>query len=213
MRGFQAMIPPATWHELLQQGIRREYRAREQLLMQGAPETGLRLLTMGRVEVVYGGEDGKVVLLALRGAGDALGELASRGDGRRSASVVAVERCEAYSVPANAFHRVLAAHGVDDRLDRYIADKITEAAEANIGLAHLTQARRLARLLLRLVELAGPEHPAPLRIPLSQTRLAALLGISRGVVSKLVTHLRGSGVLTQERHLVVRDVEHLKRQC
>lgn len=207
------MIPPAAWHDLLRQGVRREYRACERLLVQGAPETGLRLLTVGRVGVVYGSEDGKVVLLALRGAGDALGELASRGDGRRSASVVALENCEAYSVAATTFHRVIMAHGVRHQLDRYIADKLTEAAAASIDLAHLTSARRLARLLTKLVELAEPDHPAPLRIPLSQSRLAVLLGISRGLVSKLVAHLRDSGVLTHERHLVVRDAEHLKQQC
>ena len=179
------MIPPAAWHDLLRQGVRREYRACERLLVQGAPETGLRLLTVGRVGVVYGSEDGKVVLLALRGAGDALGELASRGDGRRSASVVALENCEAYSVAATTFHRVIMAHGVRHQLDRYIADKLTEAAAASIDLAHLTSARRLA----------------------------VLLGISRGLVSKLVAHLRDSGVLTHERHLVVRDAEHLKQQC
>jgi len=63
--------------------------------------------------------DGQV--LATVGAGDLVGELALLGDGRRTASVTAIEPVRAYVMSAQEFNSVLALPGVDDEIRR-IAD-------------------------------------------------------------------------------------------
>jgi CRP-like cAMP-binding protein len=61
-------------------------------------------------------------VLATVGAGDVVGELALLGDGRRNASVTAIEPVSAYVMSAQEFNSLLALPGVDDEI-RKIADQ------------------------------------------------------------------------------------------
>jgi len=60
-------------------------------------------------------------ILATVGPGDLVGELALLGDGRRTASVTAIEPVRAYVMSAQEFNSVLALPGVRDEIRR-IAD-------------------------------------------------------------------------------------------
>lgn len=55
-------------------------------------------------------------VLATVGPGDLVGELALLGDGRRTASVTAIEPVEAYVMSAQEFNSMLALPGVSDRI-------------------------------------------------------------------------------------------------
>jgi CRP-like cAMP-binding protein len=60
-------------------------------------------------------------ILATVGPGDVIGELALLGDGRRTASVTAIEPVSAYVMSAQEFNSVLALPGVSEQIGR-IAD-------------------------------------------------------------------------------------------
>jgi CRP/FNR family cyclic AMP-dependent transcriptional regulator len=204
------MIPSDVWQELIERRVRRTYRSTEHLLVQGDRDTSLRLIVSGRVEVVLVSPDGNTTHVALRAYGDVLGELAARMDGLRSASVIAIEPCVAYAVPEQIFRDVLVKHRQRDQFDRYLVQKFNESTLAKADLAHQTPAGRLVRLLLRLVDLADPDHPDPLRIPMSQTKIASTLGLSRSKVAELVATMRVKGVLAPGRHLAIKDLELLR---
>ncbi|WP_158889479.1 Crp/Fnr family transcriptional regulator [Amycolatopsis anabasis] len=196
-------------------GVRRTYRDGETILLQGAPATSVRVLVSGRVEVGCQDEDGAYCLVALRGTGDVVGELAAQNLGTRSATVTALEPCVAHTVPAATFHGVLARHGVDAQLRRYLAGKLQESVGAAVDTVHHPPRQRLARLIVRLVELADPGHPDPLRVPMSQTRLALALGLSRSSVARLVSAMRADGLLGKDRRLRVErpgELRDLARQ-
>ncbi|MET9262649.1 helix-turn-helix domain-containing protein [Amycolatopsis sp. NPDC004079] len=72
--------------------------------------------------------------------------------------------------------------------------------------------RRIAKLMVQLAELADPDHD-PRRIPLSQTRLGQVLGMSRSLVADLVGQLREEGVLSVDRTLTVARFDRLRRHA
>lgn len=76
------------------------------------------IITKGTAVVSRGDE-----ILATVGAGDVVGELALLGDGRRTASVTAIEPLEAYVMSPQEFNSVLALPGVDDEIRRIAQDR------------------------------------------------------------------------------------------
>jgi CRP/FNR family cyclic AMP-dependent transcriptional regulator len=210
---FRARVSTGTWQELLACGIERTYRPGETMLVQGAPAASALLIVTGRVEVSYLIETGEHCMIALRGSGDIVGEIASTSGGVRSATVTALEACLAYSVPSGTFLRVLERHGDRPELDRYIAAKHEEASQATVEAARIPARRRLALLLARFVELADHTAVDRLRIPMPQTRIADALGLSRSVVAQMVADLRTEGVLTTDRSIVVAEPDQLARRA
>jgi CRP/FNR family transcriptional regulator, cyclic AMP receptor protein len=209
-RGFEAMISENAWRQLISDGVRRTYRRGEHLILQGHRGSSLLLLTAGRSMVMCSDQTGSSCLLALRGPGDLLGELAGHTDGIRSASVVAMESSEAYSLGATAFHRALALLRLHGQFDRYLVGKLHEAGAATVNAAHALPLKRLARLLLQIIDIAGPQHPNPCHIPVSQMQLAEALHLSRSLICRHVAYLRAEGVLRVERGLVVENCSRLR---
>jgi CRP-like cAMP-binding protein len=68
--------------------------------------------------------------LATVGPGDLVGELALLGDGRRTASVTAIEAVRAYVMSAQEFASILALPGVEDEIRRIAAERSGVVAAA-----------------------------------------------------------------------------------
>ncbi|WP_090065450.1 Crp/Fnr family transcriptional regulator [Lentzea flaviverrucosa] len=181
MRGFRALVPVVVWNELRGTGIRRDFKANETLLVEGAPDTSLLVLQRGRVRVLN-----STLLVAVRGSGDVLGEMSAQDGGTRSATVVAMESCVAFSLSRAAFKRVLERHKVGDQLGQYVVAKLRETVTEVSSRG--TEAR-VRDVLERIARLAETDHPKPLTIPLSQSKLAESLGLSRNAVAKVLVQL------------------------
>ncbi|WP_434451044.1 Crp/Fnr family transcriptional regulator [Lentzea sp. E54] len=181
MRGFRALVPAVVWNELRSTGIRRDFKANETLLVEGAPDTSLLVMQRGRVRVLS-----STLLVAVRGCGDVLGEMSAQDGGTRSATVIAMEPCVAFSLSRAAFKRVLERHKVGDKLGQYVVAKLRETV-AEIS-SRGTEAR-VRDVVERIAQLAEIDHPEPRVIPLSQSKLAESLGLSRNAVAKALTQL------------------------
>jgi CRP-like cAMP-binding protein len=81
------------------------------------------IIVSGTAEVSRGDE-----VLATVGPGDIVGELALLGEGRRTASVTAVEPVRALVMSPQEFASVLALPGVDEEIRRIAADRLAVAA-------------------------------------------------------------------------------------
>jgi CRP-like cAMP-binding protein len=197
---------------LCELGFSRTFNKGEPIFVLGAPATSVLLLTSGRVEVGCRTEDGDYRLIALRGAGDVIGEVAFEVGGVRTADVFALEPCTAFAVPSGTFERVLVDHGVHREVGRYVAAKLQRAGQDSVDMLSQPPLRRIARLMVQLAELADPGHD-PRLIPLSQTRLGQVLGLSRSLVANLVAQLRQEGTLSAERSLTVERFDKLRRHA
>ncbi len=67
-------IPPEAWESLAGDLVRRRLSAGEDLFQQGEPAESMWLITAGSVKLWKITEDGRILTLDIRKAGDLLGE-------------------------------------------------------------------------------------------------------------------------------------------
>ncbi|AXX31034.1 transcriptional regulator, Crp/Fnr family [Actinosynnema pretiosum subsp. pretiosum] len=205
-RGFRRLLGEPGWRGLLALGRPRVYPDGATLLHQGDQGSDVLALTAGRVKVVHTEESGEQKLLALRGAGDLLGEYAAplAGTGR-GANVVALERCEARVIQWPVLSAYFARNDCSLEFHGYLISKANQATHRPYLNTHLTPELRIARLLLEAVELVDGSVRDPARIPFEHTEIAPLLGMVRSTFAVHVKRLKEIGALRAERHLFLGD--------
>src|SRR4051794_23701063 len=110
--------------QLISAARRRRFARNEVIFHEGDPASSLHLLTSGHVSVRVATPDGNSVTLAIAGPGQTVGELALLGrDGRRAATVTALEKCETLSIQREQFDALRRAH---PRLDRLLAEILAD---------------------------------------------------------------------------------------
>ena len=197
---------------MCQHGDERTYVRGQPIFSRGAPAATVLLLTSGRVEVGLANQDGDYRLVALRGAGDVIGEMASDAGRTRTADVVALDECAAVEVRADTFERLLARDGTDRQIRAYVTAKLLHSCQHMVDMSALPPLRRIAQLLLQLAELADPGKDCSL-IPVSQTKIGQLLGLSRSRVSLLVNRLCDEGVLRTKPALTIERFDRLRQHA
>ncbi len=211
-RGFAALLGHERWNALLGSGRLRSYRPGAILLRQGDDGGFLLAVHSGRVAVVGGDADGGEVLLALRGSGDLVGELAATS-GVRTATVRAVDSCTAHAIAATAFRSFLVRHDAHGTYAEYLAAKLSETVPYSVRQTHRTPRARLSRLLWDLLCLDETAPACRGRIPLSQEAIARALGMARSTVAEHIAALRREGVLAPGPRLVVANPARLARHA
>ncbi|GAA4855387.1 Crp/Fnr family transcriptional regulator [Saccharopolyspora rosea] len=181
------------------------------MLHQGAPGGWVLLSLSGRLKVVYAEPDGRELVLAVRGPGDVIGEFSGRDGGLRSATVQAIEPGTTYKLPDQQFNELVERYRLGAELNAYILGKVRESAPHAWRLAHHTAAVRLAGFLSALVDAAGPDHPCPTTITMSQEELASGLGLVRSAVTPVLAEWKAAGLVRISRgRLHVDDVAGLR---
>lgn len=211
-RGFRALIPDHVWARLVQSGVRKYHAAGEALLQQGSPGGWVLLCLTGRSKVVYAEPDGREVLLAVRGPGDVLGEFSGRDGLPRSATVRAIEPGLTSRLSDRRFTELTEQFGVTEKLAAYVMGKVRESASHTWRLAYRTTAVRLTELLGMLIDSAGPDHPQPTTIAMSQEELASALGLVRSAITPVLAEWKAAGLIATARgRLQVLDFPRLRR--
>lgn len=188
-------FPPSAWQALTSEGVPRWYRTGEVLARQGDRGGHVLILLRGHVKVVRLEADGNELLLAVRGPGDLIGELAVLDDGERSATVSALTSCFTRIVSAERFRSIIREFGLYDMLIRHAIRRLKEGEDIRAELARLPAPALVARTLLRLA--------TNLEVPLSQTDLAAATGLSRSAVAAELAALRRAEIITTARRRIV----------
>lgn len=194
------------------------------MLRQGDPGTHLLALTQGIAKVVSWDREGVATLLAFRGPGELLGEVAVFDGSTRIADVIALSPCSAVVLEAARFRLFVEQRGLVMDLMRQAMARLRESDLLRAELLTLPLVVRLARTLVRLVELAdaapgrhavpltASQRTAPLRLTgLTQVELAQAIGVTRNAVGSGLGHLRRSGAVeTARREIVIKDLETLR---
>lgn len=183
-------------------------------MSQGERAETVLALVSGRVKVLR--EDGadEGFLLAVRGGGDLLGEIALLGDGTRSATVIAIDACRTRVFSMDEFTAFCAEHGLDGELARHLVRRMAEGEGIRAEFAALPGRPRLLRFLLRL---ARSSAAVPLEggrladIGIGQTDLVHGVGLGRAKVAEELAYLRSKRAVTRTRAPIVVDVEVLAR--
>ncbi|MBJ6615231.1 Crp/Fnr family transcriptional regulator [Streptomyces griseoincarnatus] len=198
-------------------GLGRELRfaPRVVLLHQREPSSHVLFLVQGWTKVTAAAANGYEALLALRGAGDVVGESAALTGRPRSATVTALEPVRAVAVEHARFKEFLGrSPAASFALLGLTADRTRAADRRRLEFASMGVRQRFAVLLLDLARSHGRRTPdgVELAVPLSKQELAGSVGASREMVQKLLRELRQKdAVSTGRRTLLVRRPDVLRR--
>ncbi|GAA4236131.1 Crp/Fnr family transcriptional regulator [Actinomadura meridiana] len=197
-----------TWESLVAAGDERSYRAGAVLLHQGDPPSHVLLLLEGRVKALLTLPDGERLLLAVRGPGELLGEIAVLGGDDRSATVIAVDPCVTRVLTADRFRTLVRTSGAEQVLLRRAMRRLREVEAWRAETAALPAGRRVVRALLRL---AMPGRDGRPGVGLGQSEIGQAVGLSRGVVAAELARLREQGVIATGRGgVVITDLPRLR---
>ncbi len=157
------------------------------------------------MKVSYFTEEGREVVLGMRGTGEMLGELAAVDGQPRSATATALDPIEALVLSAADFQAYLGRFPrVALLLVELVGRKLRDADRKRVEFASYDTIARMALLLLELSDTYGEQSDDGVRIglPLTQQELAGWVGSSREAVSKALQTMRTRGWITTERRSV-----------
>jgi CRP/FNR family cyclic AMP-dependent transcriptional regulator len=186
-------------------GVQRSYRKDAIIVNEAEIGDALFILIQGRVRVFSADTSGKEITLGLILAGDFFGEMSLDG-GTRSATVEALEPCLCAIVP-NA--RVLAFVRENSEFAISLLQttiiRARAATQAARDMALLDVYGRLAQTLNHLANaVEGDDTPKPIIPLITHGELAAHVGASREMVSKLMKDLeRGGYVQVSTRRITL----------
>lgn len=213
--GFLSRLPRECLHSLLSRARMDMFELDEFLIHEDATDNDVFLLLSSYVKVTARTQ-GVEVLLAVRRAGDIVGELAALDHRPRSASVRACgkQAVVAARIPGETFQLLISADPHAARiLPAIVSEKLRTATRRRVDYAGLPPRIRVARVIHELVVLHGQRTGASVvvGIDLTQLELGSLVGVTRPTAERALRDLRTAGLVeTGGRRLIVRDTAGLE---
>ncbi|MEU4822748.1 Crp/Fnr family transcriptional regulator [Actinomadura citrea] len=222
---FLGDLTPVEREELAARGRVRDFDRGETLFAEGEDPGWVAVLLRGRVKACSYREFGGETILAVRGPGALLGEVAAIDGLPRSATVIALEPVGALAVTADEFMAFLQVHGrVSVLIMRMLCQRWRDADRKRVEFGMFDATGRVAQRLVELAERFGVPYDrrtgaaggdsVQITLNLSQEELAGWVGASREAVSKALRTLRRHGwIETGRRRLIVHDLQALRRHA
>lgn len=214
---FLAALSAAEADALRAVGVERGYGANVTLIHQSDEGGPVVVLLAGRVKVALVTRVGRDAIVAVRGPGDLVGELAAIDDSPRASTVTTLEPVRALVVPRSDFAAMLERHPrIALVILRTVARRLRYADVQQAQFATHDVVGRLAHRLVELCERFGAQRDDGIEImlPFSQEDLASWVGASREAVSKAFQTLRSLNVVeTGRRRVLVHDLAALRRHA
>jgi CRP/FNR family transcriptional regulator, cyclic AMP receptor protein len=200
---------------LLSLGRECSFTAGKQLLRQGDPSTHVFVLLTGVVKVSAQTINGRNILLAIRIAGDLVGELAA-ADGRpRTASVTSCGNVVCRLIPAPVWRTFLdSSTRAHSALNKVLSDRFRAETDRRVEFTDKPAPERIALVLHSFACSYGTTttHGRELTFPLSQPELAAAADCAVASVRSTLRSMRDHGILkTRYRRLILFDTDALAR--
>lgn len=214
-QGFWGLLTPNEQEVLSGLGRTSVFPAGATMCVEGEPTTHVFVLMTGWVKIFSTTNEGREIVLALRGDGDIVGEVSGVTTGHRNATVEAVDKVRALIVRHEAFSSFLdSSPGASRAYRRVVTQKWNDADTMLRSRAVTTGGQRLAGLLLDLAGRhgRGADGVIHLVMPLSQEELASLAGTSRATVTRALSNWRKRGFIrTGQRRVTIINLKGLRQ--
>ncbi|MDP9608912.1 MULTISPECIES: Crp/Fnr family transcriptional regulator [Streptomyces] len=206
-----------TLEDVMSQGTPMVYPVHRTLLHQGDESRHVLLITRGVVKVVATSESGYEMLLAVRVAGDLVGEMAAFEGRPRSGTVIACSEVTARIIDLATLEAILARHpDAAKAMVHMLCARLRWANQRRIDFRAYDSPTRLARVLAELSQAYGRAVPnsggrqIKLGVTLTQSELASLAGLALPTAEKALAELSHRGLLERSyRQITVCDVPRL----
>ncbi|MFE7296561.1 Crp/Fnr family transcriptional regulator [Streptomyces sp. NPDC057579] len=214
---FLGRLEPQSLADALELGTLAKYPAHRTLLHQGDESSHVLLITQGVVKVVTSSADGCDMLLAVRLAGDLVGEMAAFEGEPRSGTVIACGEVTARIVQRRALEVFLSRH-VDamTALYRMMSARLRWANRRRLDFRAYDASTRLARVIAELAQTYGQAatgadgRRCALGVTLTQSELASLAGLALPTAEKALSTLSQRGLIERSyRQISISDIPQL----
>lgn len=231
--GIDLDLPAAAWpastllgslgvndrSALLNTGTKDVRGDRRRLLTQGRVDDHAFLLVSGVVKVVARDHNGQPALLAIRMAGDLVGEMAAlerTASNRtpRSADVTACGPVEVRVIKSDELCSLMRSRPeISLGVARMITRRLRWSNDRRVDFMARSPQARVARILYEIIRAYGSQRRSywDLGVPLVQEEIASLAGTKLRTAQKWLSDFKASGVLVTRYGAVhVVDLEALK---
>ena len=207
-------LPSGELQRVLTLARRRTFGRGEVVFHEGDPADSLHLIAKGRFAVRVTTPLGETAMLAIRGPGEAFGELALVSEAPRSATVAALESAETHSIYRREFDELRRQHPFVNRvLVAVLAAEVRRMNELIVEAFYVGAEQRVLRRLCDLAAVYGDETDT-VTIPLTQEDLAGLAGTSRATVNRALREEESRGTVKLGRgKTTVLDLDELRRRA
>lgn len=214
-RGFLPRLAEHHRCSLRDLGVERNFAVGSALFHEGSRADRVMAITGGLVKLSRVTEQGREVVLALRGPGELLGEMSTFDGGLRSASAKALHPTTVISMPSHEFRKYLCDHGdVAVVALEVVASRLRANDDRRVDDADHDALGRVARALADLATDYGrsSDEGTVVERLMSHDELAGFVGASRESVSKALRQLRSAGLLiVHRRGATIVDLGALRR--
>lgn len=196
-----AGLDESALHKLAPGGAVRTYARNVVVVSEGDATDSLYVVLSGRVKAFVSDEHGKEVVVNTIGAGDFFGELVLDG-GARSASIMTLEPSRLFVIPQRDVEALLASNPeFAKNLMRKLIGKVRSLTARVLDLALRDVYGRLVKFLEEsAVEQDGRRVVAE---RLTQSDIAARIGGSREMVSRILRDLAAGGYVSVETKQII----------
>jgi len=194
--------------------LRRQTLPRgEVLCRKGEEGNTLYMIIAGKIKIVRHSLNGDEVILAVLSAGDFCGEMALLDGLPRSADAIAVEETSLYVLTrADFFSCVANNERAVKTILATLSKRLRKADDLLEDIFFLNVASRLVKKLLEMVgSNVSQEEGGIIRLNITQTTIAGMIGASRESVNKELRNLREQGLIEiAEKKIMILDVNKLR---
>jgi CRP/FNR family transcriptional regulator, cyclic AMP receptor protein len=208
-----ASLPREAQQAVLALGEPQQYNSGAVLFNQGEQSNFVLIIIDGYVKITAVSEDGAESLLAIRTAGDVIGELAAMDGLPRSATARAAGAVLARKISKAELERCLKVnYEIARAFSQAVSAKLRMATRRRVDFRKDTRSR-LAQVLVDLYYgSSGMRQGGVPSILITQSELAGLIGASEPAVHKATRSLRAAGAIgTGYGRMVIEDIVTLRR--
>ena len=173
------------------------FRRNQVIFLKNDPGDALYLIESGRVKISILNSEGKDLIINIYGAGEVFGEMSVFDGLPRSAAATAQTAVGAWVLSRATFQQLLEeVPGLASNVISLLSRRLRFSTEQTEMLGLLGAYERVA---LKLLQLMPAESTAgPYTINLSQQELAAMLGLSREWLNKVLKSFANQGLVKLE---------------
>lgn len=214
LSSFFAGLSESDLAALSRDFVRRQYAQGELIFQQDDAGQTLCVVESGQVRIFVENEAGQETSVTFCGPGDVFGELAVIDEYPRSASAEAMQATVLHTLTRERFREHLRrAPQLALNFMRALSVRVRYSTQQMESLAMLDVPTRLARKLLELAQQHGVVEPEGVRIrlTLTQSDLASIVGATRESANKALGNFRRQGlILLQQGSITILDPEALR---
>ena len=186
-RRIFGFLPETELYRLTQMAELRSFREKQPIFRRGDPGVSLIAVLGGFVKLSTVNMDGREIVLDVVGPGSCIGELAILSHWTHSTDATALSQCRVLSLDTRQFRQIL------DRnpaclwdMMQMVGDRLQKTTEQLADALALPARAHLAKTILRLAKLRQQNGQNATGPRLRQSELAAMTGLSRENVNRLL---------------------------